>query len=124
MQVIGTLEFRVEEYKKPEFEVIVEAPDEPVALGEMVTATVKANYYFGAPVANGTVKYTVKRSKHDARWYPVRPGTGSTAAATGGMPTTTNGTRVGGAGAASRRSGRGTTGTPIPRKSSSRGRRR
>ena len=69
---IGTIQFRVEEYKKPEFEVVVEAPEDPVALGEMVTAKVKANYYFGAPVASGTVKYTVKRSKHDARWYPTR----------------------------------------------------
>ena len=70
---LGTIQFRVEEYKKPEFEVIVEAPDEPVALGELVTAKVRANYYFGAPVASGTVKYSVKRSKHDARWFPVRP---------------------------------------------------
>ena len=69
---LGHISFRVEEYKKPEFEVVVEAPTEPVALGEMVTAKVKANYYFGSPVASGSVKYTVKRTKHDARWYPSR----------------------------------------------------
>ena len=45
--------FRVEEYKKPEFEVTVEAPARPVALGEKVTATIKANYYFGAPGRRG-----------------------------------------------------------------------
>jgi len=70
---IGTVTFRVEEYKKPEFEVIVDAPDEPMKLGELVTAKVTAKYYFGAPVTSGTVTYSVKRSRHDARWYPSRP---------------------------------------------------
>ena len=42
--------FRVEEYKKPEFEVKIEAPKDPVQLGEKVTATIEAKYYFGAPV--------------------------------------------------------------------------
>ena len=63
--------FRVEEYKKPEFEVKVDAPAEPVALGEKIEAKVEAKYYFGAPVAKGTIKYKVLRYGHDARWYPV-----------------------------------------------------
>ena len=65
--------FRVEEYKKPEFEVKVEAPTEPIALGEKIEATIKANYYFGAPVVNAKVKYKVTRTEHDARWYPITP---------------------------------------------------
>ncbi|HWB07219.1 MAG TPA: alpha-2-macroglobulin family protein [Verrucomicrobiales bacterium] len=65
--------FRVEEYKKPEFEVKVDAPAEPVMLGEKVTAKMTATYYFGAPVVNAKVKYKVQRSPHTARWYPVRP---------------------------------------------------
>ena len=64
--------FRVEEYKKPEFEVKVDAPAEPVILGEKVTAKLSANYYFGAPVTNAKVKYKVQRSAHTARWYPYR----------------------------------------------------
>ena len=40
--------FRVEEYKKPEFEVSVDAPADPVMLGEKISATIKAKYYFGA----------------------------------------------------------------------------
>lgn len=71
--IYGSGTFRVEEYKKPEFEVLVEAPDEPVKLGDEITATIKARYYFGAPVAHGKVKYTVTRSAHDARWFPVAP---------------------------------------------------
>jgi hypothetical protein len=65
--------FRVEEYKKPEFEVSVEGPSEPVMLGEKVTARVEARYYFGAPVAEATVKYKVLRTAHEARWYPPGP---------------------------------------------------
>lgn len=65
--------FRVEEYKRPEFEVTVEAPTEPVQLGDTVTATIRAKYYFGAPVVNAKVKFKVERTPHDARWFPVRP---------------------------------------------------
>ena len=63
--------FRVEEYKKPEFEVTIDAPTEPVMLGDKVTATVKSKYYFGSPVTNATVKVKVTRSAADARWYPI-----------------------------------------------------
>lgn len=69
----GYSNFRVEEYKKPEFEVTVKAADGPVSLGETVTAEIAANYYFGAPVANATVKYKVMRSDHSADWFPSRP---------------------------------------------------
>ena len=69
--VYGGQTFRVEEYKKPEFEVKVEAPAEPVMLGEKITASIKAAYYFGAPVSKATVTYKVLRSAHDGRWYPT-----------------------------------------------------
>lgn len=67
----GAASFRVEEYKKPEFEVTVDAPSEPVKLGDKITAEVVAKYYFGAPVTEAKVKYKVLRSAHDARWYPL-----------------------------------------------------
>lgn len=67
----GGLSFRVEEYKKPEFEVKVDAPSEPVQLGDKITATLEAKYYFGAPVVDAKVKYKVLRSTHDARWFPI-----------------------------------------------------
>lgn len=63
--------FRVEEYKKPEYEVTIDAPTEPVALGEKVTATIHAKYYFGAPVTKASVKYKVLRTPHDSHWYPM-----------------------------------------------------
>jgi alpha-2-macroglobulin len=65
--------FRVEEYKKPEFEVKVEAPDKPVKLGERIKAKIKADYYFGAPVTDATVKYKILRYSHNTVWYPVAP---------------------------------------------------
>lgn len=63
--------FRVEEYKKPEFEVKIEAPTEPVMLGEKIAATIKAEYYFGGPVTKAKVRYKILRSDHSADWYPV-----------------------------------------------------
>ena len=63
--------FRVEEYKKPEFEVAVVAPEKPVSLGEKVAATIKASYYFGGPVSHAKVKYKITRTTADERWYPA-----------------------------------------------------
>ncbi len=62
--------FRVEEYKKPEFEVSIDAPQTPVMLGDKVEAKIKAKYYFGAPVTEAKVKYKVLRYNHTANWYP------------------------------------------------------
>jgi uncharacterized protein YfaS (alpha-2-macroglobulin family) len=65
--------FRVEEYKKPEYEVSVDAPTEPIQLGDKITATIKAKYYFGTPVLNAKVHYKVMREARDARWFPAAP---------------------------------------------------
>jgi uncharacterized protein YfaS (alpha-2-macroglobulin family) len=65
--------FRVEEYKKPEFEVNVDAPSDPVMLGEKFEAKIQAKYLFGAPVKEGKFKYKVTRTRHDATWYPPAP---------------------------------------------------
>ena len=40
-------------------------------LGEKVPATIKANYYFGGPVAQAKVKYKITRTTADERWYPA-----------------------------------------------------
>ena len=57
MYGLGTSRFRVEEYKRPEFEVTVSAPTEAKRPGETVAARINAKYYFGAPVPNAKVKY-------------------------------------------------------------------
>ena len=66
----GAGTFRVEKYKKPEFEVSVNAPTEPVLLGENIEAIVRAKYYHGAPVTEAKVKVKILRHSHNARWFP------------------------------------------------------
>lgn len=73
LQISGGNQFRVEEYKKPEFEVSIEAPKEPVMLGEKIDAKIKAKYYFGSPVVNAKVKYKITRVSHTQDWYPYMP---------------------------------------------------
>jgi uncharacterized protein YfaS (alpha-2-macroglobulin family) len=73
IQHYGGGHFRVEEYKKPEFEVTVDAPKEPVMLGEKIEATITAKYYFGSPVTKAKVKYKVNRTTHSEQWYPWGP---------------------------------------------------
>lgn len=70
-RVNGGVSFRVEEYKKPEFEVTVKAPDKPVMLGEKIEAEIIAKYYFGAPVTQAKVNVKVERTARDSRWYPA-----------------------------------------------------
>lgn len=69
-EVSAVRRFRVEEYKKPEFEVKVEAPGKPVALGEAFEVKVRADYYFGGPVREGKVKYRIERTVQRDRWFP------------------------------------------------------
>lgn len=70
-QIASSVSLRVEEYRKPEYEVTVDAPAEPVKLGDKFTATVKAMYFHGAPVRNANVEVIVKRSSVSDRWFPV-----------------------------------------------------
>lgn len=65
--------FRVEEYKKPEFEVTIRSPDEPVQLGDKITAKISAKYYFGSPVTNAQVRYKVLRTPYEQHWFPPGP---------------------------------------------------
>ena len=63
--------FRVEEYKKPEFSVKVTPAKTLARLGEKVSAKIAAEYYFGAPVAQGHVSYKIFREDyHHVYWGP------------------------------------------------------
>lgn len=68
---VGGGSVRLEEYRKPEFEVKIEAPAEPIKLGESFKAKIHADYYFGSPVTNACVKWRVTRTKADSDWYPA-----------------------------------------------------
>jgi hypothetical protein len=58
--------FNVEEYKRPKFQVAVDAPAEPAKLGARVTVTGQATAYSGAAMAGATVRYRVARIGDDA----------------------------------------------------------
>lgn len=64
--------FRIEEYRKPEYEVTVAAGRPDCRVGESVEARITARYYFGEPVAGARVVARVFRSPQ----YPHfrRPG--------------------------------------------------
>lgn len=70
-RISASVVFRVEEYRKPEYEVTVEAPSEPIKLGDKFTALVKATYFHGAPVREADVEVIVKRSALSDRWFPM-----------------------------------------------------
>jgi alpha-2-macroglobulin len=61
--------FEVQEYRKPEFEVIVKPDVRFVVQGGRAAATITARYYFGQPVANGLVRYVVHKQPY---FSPVR----------------------------------------------------
>ncbi len=62
--------FRVEEYRKPEFEVSVDTPNNAPMLGEKVSATVRAKYLWGDSVKKGVADVTVRRTPRRITWYP------------------------------------------------------
>ncbi len=60
--------FEVQEYRKPEFEVVVTPTERFVVQGSSATVTVNAKYYFGQPVARGAVTYVVHRQGYYSPW--------------------------------------------------------
>ena len=62
----GSASLRVEEYKRPTFEVTIEEPEETLRLNRTAELRGEARYYFGLPVVTGEVSWQVTRE-------PVRP---------------------------------------------------
>ncbi|MBI4863867.1 MAG: hypothetical protein HY815_26955, partial [Candidatus Riflebacteria bacterium] len=63
--------FRVEEYRKPEFEVQVRGGLPYYQLGQKVPISIQAKYYFGSPVSGGKVAWRVYRKDSSRSWRPV-----------------------------------------------------
>ena len=70
---LGGHQFRVEEYKAPEFEVKVSVGDGPAKLGEKIPIEISAHYYFGGAVEGARVRYKVFRTDHDLTYAPPGP---------------------------------------------------
>ena len=71
--VSGAGQFRVEEYKKPEFEVTLQMPQKPVQLGGTFSVKAAATYYFGAPVTKGEAHIKILRKPEANRRFPIGP---------------------------------------------------
>lgn len=63
----GYFQFRVEEYRKPEFEVKVSLDRPQYLQGDKIRASISAQYYFGSPVSGAIVKWLVFRTPY---WPP------------------------------------------------------
>ncbi len=62
--------FRMEEYKKPEFSVKMDAPSKPIRLGQPVPVSIQADYYAGGPVSEGKATITITRTLGADVWTP------------------------------------------------------
>jgi len=65
----GAASFSVEEYKRPKFEVTLDAPKVAPKLGEKTTVSGKAASYTGAAVDGATVKWRVERQVRWPWWW-------------------------------------------------------
>jgi hypothetical protein len=61
--------FTVEEYKKPEYKVIVTTDRNHYANGDKIAATVSADYYFGSPVRDASVQVSIYKQNYWRPWW-------------------------------------------------------
>ncbi len=93
----GYAYLKVEEYKRPTFEVKLKDSKEPLRLNRPVKLTGEARYYFGLPVADAKVKWRVRRTPVYPWWwgwyyYGGYQSSGSQVVATGYSPIAHDGT--------------------------------
>ena len=60
----GNGQFRVEDYRKPEYQVRVSPAKPRLLQGETMPVVIDARYFFGEPVSNAKVKYRIYHSPH------------------------------------------------------------
>lgn len=69
----GTVNFLVEEYKRPTFEIEIEKPKKEVRFGETITVKGTVKAYAGYPVTDADVTYRVVRRPHYFWWWSRVP---------------------------------------------------
>ncbi|HEY0715208.1 MAG TPA: alpha-2-macroglobulin family protein [Polyangia bacterium] len=74
----GAAHVRVEEYKRPTFEVSFKDDSAPMRLNRAATLKGEARYYFGLPVTAGKVQWRVKRAPVFPWWWEWLRGGGDT----------------------------------------------
>ncbi|HEX8698909.1 MAG TPA: MG2 domain-containing protein, partial [Myxococcaceae bacterium] len=65
----GNASVRVEEYKRPTFEVTLKDPEGQLRLNRPATFKGEARYYFGLPVVNGSVRWRAYREPVWPWWW-------------------------------------------------------
>lgn len=65
----GGASIRVEEYKRPTFEVTLLEPEDALRLDRRATISGEARYYFGLPVSEGEVSWRVVREPVYPSWW-------------------------------------------------------
>ncbi|MBM3266050.1 MAG: hypothetical protein FJZ01_00240 [Candidatus Sericytochromatia bacterium] len=88
----GSQYVRVEEYKRPTFEVKLEDPEAALRLNKPATVAGTARYYFGLPVTAGSVRWRVTREPvypwwWDWDWWGAGQGRSGAQAIAGGTAT-------------------------------------
>lgn len=71
--ISGYMDFQVEEYKRPKFEVTFEPIKDEYKYGETIELKGKAMMFSGVPLSNSTVNYEIKKENIRWRyfwWYP------------------------------------------------------
>ena len=66
---VGATQLRVEEYKRPKFQVEIERPENAYSIDEEVTLTGTATAYTGAAIDGAKVTYRVVRSVNYPDWW-------------------------------------------------------
>jgi uncharacterized protein YfaS (alpha-2-macroglobulin family) len=65
--------FEVDQYRKPEYKIEIKPTAARITAGTKATATLNATYFFGGPVANARVKYSVYASPDYSIRYKLQP---------------------------------------------------
>jgi uncharacterized protein YfaS (alpha-2-macroglobulin family) len=79
----GMVAFNVEEYKRPKFQVTVDAPKEAPKLNAEASISGKATAYTGAPIGGAKLRYRVTREVrwpiwfYDCCWWRIPPHRGA-----------------------------------------------
>jgi len=65
----SSINFSVEQYKKPEYKVTVKTDKSQYYGNDNLTATIEARYFFGSPVADADVEYNIYKVRYYKPWW-------------------------------------------------------
>lgn len=69
----GLTTFHVEQYRKPEYSINVDTNTPEVIYGDKATYTISGQYFFGQPITNQKVKYTISSANFYESDYYLPP---------------------------------------------------